>query len=119
MPRHLKHTEIYASELVRLRYGHPLWRPEPSADCGEVKIGDVGYIRDGAFHRLFNATSEKNGPINKGKVPDGFVPLRVPRPQALPNVIRPGDALCSESMNKTDLSLKGDVPLYAFLWLLF
>ena len=33
--------------------GYPLWFPEPH-DTGEPQIGDVGYLEDGAFVRLFN-----------------------------------------------------------------
>ncbi|EKM57385.1 uncharacterized protein PHACADRAFT_255108 [Phanerochaete carnosa HHB-10118-sp] len=45
--------EIYASCLSTLHEGHALWYPEPHAS-GEPQIGDVGFIRKGAFIRLFN-----------------------------------------------------------------
>ncbi|EKM58873.1 uncharacterized protein PHACADRAFT_248974 [Phanerochaete carnosa HHB-10118-sp] len=44
---------IYSSSLETLCLGHALWYPEPHV-TGEVQIGDVGFIRDGAFVRLFN-----------------------------------------------------------------
>ncbi|GJE94290.1 WD40 repeat domain-containing protein [Phanerochaete sordida] len=44
---------IYPSCLSGRGYGYPLWRPEPH-DTGEPQIGDVGYVREGAFVRLFN-----------------------------------------------------------------
>ncbi|EKM58880.1 uncharacterized protein PHACADRAFT_191194 [Phanerochaete carnosa HHB-10118-sp] len=45
--------EIYSSNLNTLYLGHALWYPEPHV-TGEVQIGDVGFIRCGAFVRLFN-----------------------------------------------------------------
>ena len=34
------------------KYGHALWDPSPN---NPVNVGDVGFIRFGTFHRLFNA----------------------------------------------------------------
>ena len=36
-------------------YGHALWDPSPSSPDRPVEVGDVGFIRRGRFHRLFNA----------------------------------------------------------------
>lgn len=36
-------------------YGHALWEPSPAKPNKPVKVGDVGFIRSGKFHRLFNA----------------------------------------------------------------
>ena len=35
-------------------YGHALWDPDPGNLYPAVKVGDVGYIREGKFRRLFN-----------------------------------------------------------------
>ncbi|KAH8991260.1 hypothetical protein EDB92DRAFT_1778594, partial [Lactarius akahatsu] len=35
-------------------YGHALWDPDPGNLYPAVEVGDVGYIREGKFHRLFN-----------------------------------------------------------------
>ncbi|EKM58878.1 uncharacterized protein PHACADRAFT_248980 [Phanerochaete carnosa HHB-10118-sp] len=45
--------DIYSSSLQTLCLGHALWYPEPHKS-GEPQIGDVGFIREGAFIRLFN-----------------------------------------------------------------
>ncbi|EKM56565.1 uncharacterized protein PHACADRAFT_92278 [Phanerochaete carnosa HHB-10118-sp] len=45
--------EIYSSCLATLYEGHAMWYPEPHVS-GEPQIGDVGFIRKGAFVRLFN-----------------------------------------------------------------
>jgi hypothetical protein len=49
--------EIYREQLsIKYpTYGHALWEPSPSNPNNPVGIGDVGFIRDGKFHRLFNA----------------------------------------------------------------
>ncbi|GJE94301.1 hypothetical protein PsYK624_104700 [Phanerochaete sordida] len=47
---------IYEASLSELGSGCPLWYPEPHV-TGEPQIGDVGYVRDGAFVRLFNLNS--------------------------------------------------------------
>lgn len=68
--------EIYASKLIQLRYGHPLWVPNPKT--GQVFVGDVGYIKGGEFRALFNTLEDRLDPINfMGKVPAGFTPLDV------------------------------------------
>lgn len=54
MAQHSLAALVYAEQLRDLRCGEPLWQPEPPND-GEVEIGDVGYINDGRFTRLFNA----------------------------------------------------------------
>lgn len=68
-------ANVYAEQLLSRAHGWPLWEPEPTKE-GEVLIGDVGYIYDGAFYRLFNVTFSEDHEINKGGVPEGFVPLR-------------------------------------------
>ena len=82
--------KVYAQELLRRSHGFPLWYPEPTK-FEEVEIGDVGFINEGRFYRLFNACREKHDPINKGNgVPDGFVPLEIP-----PNLLHRHDEYLS------------------------
>ena len=45
---------VYPSSLFCLGLGYALWYPEPHDLTGEARIGDVGYIDDGSFVRLFN-----------------------------------------------------------------
>ncbi|KAI0937984.1 hypothetical protein AcV7_003303 [Taiwanofungus camphoratus] len=64
--------DVYAEQLFKRGEGYPLWAPEATED-GEVLIGDVGYVRRGAFYRMFNAMREGDDEINKTwGVPDGF-----------------------------------------------
>lgn len=68
----------YAEQLAGRGYGLPLWYPEPTQYSGvpcEVEIGDVGYVSEGCFKRLFNVMRPKSDPLNVHGVPNGFVIL--------------------------------------------
>ncbi|KAH9162082.1 hypothetical protein EDB89DRAFT_670414 [Lactarius sanguifluus] len=57
--------------------GHALWEPEPGEYLPPVEVGDVGFIRRGKFHRLFNAMLPANHPSHDTfRVPEGHEPLR-------------------------------------------
>jgi len=47
-------------------YGHALWDPRPEEPGKPVKIGDVGFIRGGKFHLLFNALSSEGEQVPEG-----------------------------------------------------
>ncbi|KAF9461572.1 hypothetical protein BDZ94DRAFT_1138614, partial [Collybia nuda] len=64
--------DIYVDQLRDLRRGLPLYHPEPRAE-GPVEIGDVGYIKDGAFRRVFNVSKTASDPVQRFGVPDDFV----------------------------------------------
>lgn len=69
---------VYAKELHRLRYGHPLWWPEHTRGPGgrerAIEIGDVGYIDSaGAFHPLFNEQTEHE--FNANRSPPNYTPF--------------------------------------------
>ena len=60
---------IFREELA-IRYpdhGHALWEPDPQGLYEAVAVGDVGFIRRGYFHCLFNALS----PPPDSDSPDG------------------------------------------------
>ena len=70
---------VYARQLFPLSYGHPLWGPEPCLTFGQVHLGDVGYLKEGHFSMLFNATKSADHPVNSLRgVPDGFQVLDIP-----------------------------------------
>ena len=56
-------------------YGHALWRPCPKNPDRPVEIGDVGFIRRGKFHRLFNALLPADDPSHELGVPEYHEPL--------------------------------------------
>lgn len=71
---------VYEKELFQLGHGMPLWFPEPTANQGQVEIGDVGFRYRGEFHRLFNVMHSANDPINKiYGVPEDFEPFKPDR----------------------------------------
>ena len=51
------HYDIFRQQILLKfpAYGHALWEPDPGNLYPAVKVGDVGYIREGKFRRLFNA----------------------------------------------------------------
>ena len=55
--------------------GYALWEPDPG-EYPPVAIGDVGYIREGRFRRLFNALLPRNHPSHQD-VPDHHEPLHL------------------------------------------
>ncbi len=64
--------DVYAQELWSLGHGHAMWGPEPSPAFGEVRLGDVGYLREGHFSFLFNCMCDAHDPVNKRGVPGDF-----------------------------------------------
>jgi hypothetical protein len=56
-------------------YGHALWEPSPPKLNCPVEIGDVGFIREGRFHRLFNALLSADHPSHELGVPEYHEPL--------------------------------------------
>ncbi|KAH9853261.1 WD40 repeat-like protein [Lenzites betulinus] len=64
---------IYAQQLLPRKHGYPLWHPEHTK-FGEIQIGDVGYLREGAFYRLFNATAPEDEKQKYG-VPTAYHPF--------------------------------------------
>lgn len=90
-------SEVYAGELKKtLKEGDALWFPEPLAG-GEVQIGDVGYMHEGAFIRLFNVVDPEKYPVPTATEPDilpeQFEPLNDRRAKRLderPRALGPG-----------------------------
>ena len=57
---------IYREQLSPLDYGHALWEPNPiERFYDQVSIGDVGYVMDGFFQRMFNVTLSSDDPSNQ------------------------------------------------------
>jgi hypothetical protein len=72
---------IYREELSSLYHGLALWDPKPIEELhkqpGHVSIGDVGYLDNGAFVRMFNVTLAWDHPSNNllGK-PGNYEPIK-------------------------------------------
>ncbi|KAH8993421.1 hypothetical protein EDB92DRAFT_401933 [Lactarius akahatsu] len=62
-------------------FGYALWEPDPGDLYPPVEVGDVGFIRQGKFHRLFNALLPANHESHQRfGVPERFEPLRLSVP---------------------------------------
>jgi hypothetical protein len=56
------HTFRHELAITYTGYGHALWEPDPGGLYNTVAVGDVGFIRDGYFHSLFNALRPPSDP---------------------------------------------------------
>ena len=59
---------VYREQLTWNHQGIALWNPNSVKglyDRGHVSIGDVGYLYDGSFVRMFNVTLPWDDPSNK------------------------------------------------------
>lgn len=57
---------IYREQFWPPHHGFPLWNPNPVEGVyNQVSIGDVGYISEGAFIRMFNVTLPWDDESNK------------------------------------------------------
>lgn len=68
----MAHYNIFREQLA-IRYpefGHALWEPSPRRPDRPVEVGDVGFIRRGKFHRLFNALLPADDPSQELGVPE-------------------------------------------------
>ena len=74
----MAHYDIFRDQLG-IKYpafGHALWEPNPGL-YSPVEVGDVGFIREGKFHRLFNALLPADHPSHQRfGVPEHYEPLR-------------------------------------------
>jgi hypothetical protein len=57
--------DTYREQLSSLFFGHALWDPDPGPIYHQVSIGDVGYVRDGYFVRMFNVILEWDHALNR------------------------------------------------------
>ncbi|KAF9789175.1 hypothetical protein BJ322DRAFT_526146 [Thelephora terrestris] len=69
--------KIYEERMERLRYGHALWEPSPTSQHTRIRIGDVGFIREGRFHFMFSAALPRGNRTLGVDVPSTFVELTV------------------------------------------
>ena len=107
--------ETYASALITKGHGHPLWEPDPG-DYPGVELGDVGFIDEGGFIRLFNASAGNDDPRNHFGLPQGHSRLltgRIKRRTPLPKEPR---YIASKGIQSTgvDLSITAGQVIHMF-----
>ncbi|KAH9048690.1 hypothetical protein EDB84DRAFT_1456023 [Lactarius hengduanensis] len=68
----MAHYDIFRHQLLITApaYGYALWDPDPGNLYPAVEVGDVGYIREGKFHRLFNVLLPAEHPSHGNGVPE-------------------------------------------------
>ena len=73
----MAHYDIFSAQLASKypAYGHALWVPDPVRLYCPVEVGDVGFIREGRFHRLLNALLPADHPSHTLGVPEYHEPL--------------------------------------------
>ncbi|RDB15610.1 hypothetical protein Hypma_004055 [Hypsizygus marmoreus] len=98
--------DIYSEQLSELRMGQALYYPEPSQKDGPVQVGDVGYTRQGAFHRLFNITLQPDHPSQRLGVPDGFKPLDIGDISTFNAALEPGPLHSKTVVNVESADIK-------------
>jgi hypothetical protein len=108
----MAHYDIFRDQLG-IKYpafGHALWEPNPGRLFPPVEVGDVGFIREGKFHRLFNALlPEDHLSHQRFGVPEHYEPLR-PRVEdhISTGMLAPRD-FCSHGVTV----VSGDLDIYA------
>ena len=68
---------VYQDQLSALSQGIPLWNPNPPKKIyNNVSIGDVGYLHEGTFVRMFNVMLPWDYPSNRTLVnPESYESL--------------------------------------------
>jgi hypothetical protein len=72
---------VYRERLSSLYHGYALWEPAPVEDLYErVSIGDVGYVYNGFFYRMFNVTLPWSNLSNQrfgATEPENYEPMKL------------------------------------------
>ena len=101
----MAHYNIFRDQLaIRYpAYGHAVWDPGPNPGVlySPVEVGDVGFVREGKFHRLFNVLLPADDPSHLFGVPDNYEQLR-PR---LPEHIVPAETLGASHYYSTGIEI--------------
>lgn len=90
--------ETYTKALLKKFHGHALWEPDPGTDA-PVELADVGYVQNGAFIKLFNASKGPNHPSNPLGLPDGHEPCPI-GPIQERNALQGGLPISSEGVSE-------------------
>ncbi|KAG6907759.1 hypothetical protein DXG01_007513 [Tephrocybe rancida] len=80
--------DIYAEQLSELCKGYPHYIPEPNG--GPMQIGDVSYLKAGAFCRLSNVSQPPNEDTQRFGVPEGYERLDLGFIRSYDAVLEPG-----------------------------
>lgn len=99
--------DIYANQLFTLNRGYALYEPDPAAQYDHVRVGDVGHVMYGAFHRLFNVFLPAEDPVNQLLgVPEYFEPLPSKDRRTFTRTPTSPGVLCSSSVSSGGVALQ-------------
>ena len=116
----MAHYNIFREQLV-IRYpayGHALWEPGPSLGrlYSPVEVGNVGYVREGKFHRLFNALlPEDDQSHSLFGVPENYEQLIPKCPEHIDRGILTPGHYYSTGINITDMPTEADHKAIGYL----
>jgi len=90
MASQLADYEIFREQLAIKypSYGYALWGPSPINPNRPVQVGDVGFILEGRFHRIFSALLPADDPSQEFGVPEYFEPLVPTDPTLSDHLVR-------------------------------
>ena len=58
--------KVFQDQMTTLSYGLALWNPNPPKEIyDKVSIGDVGYLHEGSFIRMFNVMLPWSHKLNR------------------------------------------------------
>ena len=98
----MAHYDIFREELAQkfCAYKNALWEPSPGELYGPVAIGDVGYIRRGKFHRIFNALLPKDHRTHENfGTPENHEPLQLKMEDHIDTGILSPNDFCSAEVS--------------------
>ena len=98
----MAHWHIYRDRLATTypAFGHALWEPNPEVGQGPVEVGDVGYVREGKFIRLFNALLPASDASHEGiSLPEYYKPLVIDIPNSVSTSTFRPNQYCSAGVN--------------------
>jgi hypothetical protein len=73
-----KPHQVYGIQLSVPHFGYPLWEPDPAQRYDQVSIGDIGYLNEGSFIRMFNVLLPWDHPSNQTFCqPEPYIPLEL------------------------------------------
>ena len=103
----MAHFDIFRDQLAIAlpAFGHALWEPD-HGDLPPVDVGDVGFIRGGKFHRLFNAMLPADDPSHESGVPEYHEPLKITYAKHIDSGTLPSNNFYSQGVTVTSVGLE-------------
>jgi hypothetical protein len=118
----MAHYDVFREQLgiQYPKYGHALWEPSPGQLYSPVEVGDVGYVRDGKFHRLFNALLPEDHPSHcRFGVPEYHEPLTPNRLEHIDTGTLSANHYCSRGVIEVDAPPESLARRFVTTWLPF